>query len=84
VIRRSGSDLTWVVDRMSAPGRGRYTGSGGRQRSGRCPVCAPTDGAAREAVAVAAYYRAERRGFAPGGALGDWLAAERELRREHG
>jgi hypothetical protein len=32
-----------------------------------------------EAIAAAAYYRAEQRGFAPGGELGDWLEAEREL-----
>ena len=30
-------------------------------------------------IATAAYYRAERRGFAPGGALEDWLAAEQEI-----
>ena len=30
-------------------------------------------------TAVAAFYRAEARGFAPGGELEDWLAAEREL-----
>ena len=29
-------------------------------------------------IALAAYYRAERRGFAPDGALDDWLAAEQE------
>ena len=30
-------------------------------------------------TAVAAFYRAQARGFAPGGELDDWLAAEREL-----
>jgi hypothetical protein len=30
-------------------------------------------------IAEAAYYRAERRGFAPGAELEDWLAAEREI-----
>ncbi len=30
-------------------------------------------------TAIAAFYRAEARGFAPGGELEDWLAAEREL-----
>jgi Protein of unknown function (DUF2934) len=30
-------------------------------------------------TAVAAFYRAEARGFAPGRELDDWLAAEREL-----
>jgi hypothetical protein len=29
-----------------------------------------------EEIAVAAYYRAEQRGFAPGGELDDWLQAE--------
>ncbi len=33
------------------------------------------------AIAKAAYARAERRGFAPGYELADWLAAESELRR---
>ena len=32
-----------------------------------------------EHVAMAAYYRAEQRGFAPGQELEDWLAAERQL-----
>jgi hypothetical protein len=37
----------------------------------------PTARASR--IAIAAYYRAERRGFAPGGELEDWLDAEREV-----
>jgi hypothetical protein len=32
-----------------------------------------------EEIAVAAYFRAEKRGFAPGSEIGDWLAAEREI-----
>ncbi|MGP1676119.1 MAG: DUF2934 domain-containing protein [Burkholderiales bacterium] len=36
----------------------------------------------REMVAVAAYYRAEHRGFAPGDPTADWLEAEAEF--EHG
>lgn len=31
-------------------------------------------------VAVAAYYRAEKRGFRQGAELDDWLAAEKEIR----
>lgn len=31
-------------------------------------------------IAAAAYIRAEKRGFAPGHELEDWLAAEREIR----
>jgi hypothetical protein len=30
-------------------------------------------------IAEAAYFKAEQRGFAPGHALDDWLAAEREI-----
>jgi hypothetical protein len=32
-----------------------------------------------ELIRVAAYYRAEKRGFVPGAELDDWLAAEAEL-----
>ena len=32
-----------------------------------------------EAIAEAAYFRAEARGFAPGGEMDDWLGAESEL-----
>ena len=33
----------------------------------------------RRMIAEAAYFHAARRGFSPGGELGDWLAAEREV-----
>jgi len=33
------------------------------------------------AIAEAAYYRAERRGFAPGHELEDWLAAEAHIEK---
>lgn len=35
-------------------------------------------------VAMAAYYRAEHRGFAPGGELADWFAAEAEIEQQLG
>jgi hypothetical protein len=35
-------------------------------------------------IAEAAYYRAERRGFAPGGEVEDWLAAEQEVEERTG
>ncbi|HEY4214801.1 MAG TPA: DUF2934 domain-containing protein [Steroidobacteraceae bacterium] len=38
-----------------------------------------TDAARRERIAIAAYYLAERRGFAPGVEMEDWLAAEAAL-----
>jgi hypothetical protein len=44
------------------------------------PIGAPPDDALRRAmIAEAAYYRAERRGFAPGFELEDWLLSESEL-----
>ena len=48
----------------------------GTRRAAR-PVLSTID--RQRAIAVAAYFRAERRGFAPGGELADWLAAEREV-----
>jgi hypothetical protein len=35
--------------------------------------------ARRAMIAEAAYFRAERRGFAAGGEVDDWLAAETEI-----
>lgn len=45
--------------------------------------CGAGDEAAQRqaTIASAAYYRAQRRGFAPGHELEDWLAAEREVYR---
>jgi Protein of unknown function (DUF2934) len=41
------------------------------------PAAVKTD---RESqIAVAAYYKAERRGFTDGNAIADWLAAEQEV-----
>jgi hypothetical protein len=38
----------------------------------------------RIAIALAAYYRAEQRGFAPGFEVEDWLEAEREILEKEG
>lgn len=35
-------------------------------------------------IALAAYFRAERRGFLPGQELEDWLEAEKEIERRRG
>lgn len=45
------------------------------------PPAPSGDPARRARIAIAAYYRAERRGFAPGRELEDWLEAERDLDR---
>ncbi|MGQ9659225.1 MAG: DUF2934 domain-containing protein [Thermochromatium sp.] len=39
----------------------------------------PSDSQRHAMISVAAYYLAERRGFAPGGAEADWLLAERMI-----
>jgi Protein of unknown function (DUF2934) len=43
--------------------------------------CAPLDQSARRHALIreAAYFRAQRRDFAPGQALEDWLAAEAQI-----
>jgi hypothetical protein len=43
------------------------------------PATAPGEYPSKAMVAEAAYYIAERRGFAPGKALDDWLQAEDEI-----
>jgi hypothetical protein len=35
----------------------------------------------RRRIEIAAYYKAQERGFAPGHELDDWIAAEAEVRR---
>lgn len=45
---------------------------------------APASAEQRERlIAIEAYYRAERRGFAPGHELEDWCEAEAEIDRRH-
>lgn len=39
------------------------------------------EAARHELISIAAYYKAEQRGFAPGRQLEDWLAAEAEFDR---
>jgi hypothetical protein len=43
------------------------------------PEGAPGDTERGRMIAEAAYYRAEKRGFAPGGELQDWLDAEAQV-----
>jgi hypothetical protein len=42
-------------------------------------IVAQTDAQRRDAIAVAAYYLAQRRGFEPGHELEDWCAAETQI-----
>lgn len=47
--------------------------------SGASTSITVSEDARRAMIAQAAYLRAERRGFAPGGEVEDWLAAESEV-----
>lgn len=50
-------------------------------QGGAAPAAdAPTQDGLHRRIAEAAYYRAERRGFAPGSEELDWLEAEAEIR----
>ena len=58
----------------------RDEGSVTAEQTRPAAAAASVAGAARqEMVAQAAYYRAEKRGFAPGCELDDWFAAEAEI-----
>jgi hypothetical protein len=53
--------------------------AGGSFKTGRSGPAHVDRGGLYNLVAVAAYYRAEKRGFAPGRELEDWLEAEAEI-----
>lgn len=38
-----------------------------------------SEGERMQRISVAAYFRAEKRGFAPGGEIDDWISAEAEI-----
>lgn len=55
--------------------------AGNRRHAGRRKFAAFDAEARRGMIAEAAYYRAQARGFGPGGEMHDWLEAEREIDR---
>jgi len=66
----------------SAPTRARAKSSTPRVRKAAPKPAAPvviSEDVRRGMIAEAAYLRAERRGFAPGGEREDWIAAEAEV-----
>jgi len=70
-------------ERAEGQPTGPRAGADGTDRAVGTHIAAGTDHADGEArrsmIAIAAYYRAERRGFADGQAEGDWFAAEQEV-----
>lgn len=69
-------------------------GNKGKERTGGAAAAraAPSAGTASavtpqarwQMIAEAAYFRAQKRGFAPGGEIEDWLEAETEVDRQLG
>jgi hypothetical protein len=76
--RKAGSD----GKAKPAASKGGMTGALGNIAGSIVAPVPPKDDGSREArIALEAYYRAERRGFAPGQALDDWLEAEKEFEK---
>ena len=66
-----------VAPTSSAPGRAESTTTArSKPKKTATPVSAEVR---RLMIAEAAYYVAERRGFAPGNAVEDWLLAEKQI-----
>jgi len=65
-------------DTVSKPKSGRMARQA--RESGELNVAPASDAVPREQlIAVAAYFRAELRGFAPGNEMSDWLDAEADV-----
>jgi len=69
-----------AVGKSRAPGKSKNSSSTERAASDATGGAISADDRYRM-IATAAYYRAERRGFAPGSELEDWCAAESEIDR---
>lgn len=74
------------IDKVAALRRAaRANTAKAAQRSGADQRRHPGSAEVRERlIAMAAYYRAERRGFTPGGELQDWYEAAAEIDRQLG
>lgn len=63
------------VNKSKASGLTRQVSGAGKPAASS----ANEDWPRRQMIAEAAYYRAERRGFAPGNEMADWLQAEADI-----
>jgi hypothetical protein len=70
-------------DRLGARQASVQTRDDAAPTSEATTTAAPAADSLYHEIAVAAYFRAEKRGFAPGGELEDWLAAETERGSRH-
>lgn len=64
---------------VSSVGRAAARAEGQRVAAGANGHATVSPAERLQMVAQAAYFRAERRGFAPGGECDDWVQAEREI-----
>ena len=80
--KRPAARMTPIVS--DPPARKSRSGTVSSPPSESAQVPARGSDAERAMIAEQAYYRAERRGFAPDGELKDWLEAEREVRGPSG
>ena len=72
---RGSKENSTIGGKSPAAGKGNIAGSM------VAPVPPKDDGSRESRIAREAYYRAERRGFAPGQELDDWLEAEKEFEK---
>ncbi|MBP1604659.1 MAG: hypothetical protein H6Q08_33 [Acidobacteria bacterium] len=75
------ADPTADVKKVAAPAKKAAAGAPkvAKPRAPRAAKAAAFLRPTAEEIAVRAYFRAMERGFAPGNAMEDWLAAEAEL-----
>jgi len=71
---------------LRLPRKANSGSAAGKRDAAEAALGAITPAERQRLIATTAYYRAERRGFAPGGELEDWCAAEVEIdqRLKHG
>jgi hypothetical protein len=86
VVKETDAERQSLLPPALCAGTGKVTGStmtvshpADIAASGVPVLDAPMPDDRRERIAVNAYFRAERRGFAGGHELDDWLAAEAEI-----
>jgi hypothetical protein len=68
-----------AVQPTSTPRAARTTSRSTPRKPHSVPPALIDQDLRRSMIAQAAYFRAERRGFAPGHEVEDWLAAEQEV-----
>lgn len=67
-----------AIDSVQKPSKGPRSGSSEAAPSGSSASQGVDSARMEEMIAVAAYFRAEQRGFSPGDELDDWFQAEAE------